>query len=218
MKDKSILLVGGGGHCKSVLDTLVALRQYEKIGIVERKNNRKNEVLGIPVVGTDEELSSLLASGYESAFITVGSVGDPRQRIKLFNMIIKVGFSIPNIIDATAIVSKNVKLDTGIFVAKGVIINAGARIESSCILNSGCIIEHDCSIGAFSHIAPGAVLCGNVTIGDNTHIGANSVIRQGLKIGSNVIIGAGAVVINDVPDYCTAVGNPATVTTATDPQ
>jgi acetyltransferase-like isoleucine patch superfamily enzyme len=63
-------------------------------------------------------------------------------------------------------------------------------------------------IGDFSHIAPGAVLCGNVKIGKGTFVGANSVITQGINIGNNVIIGAGTVVIRDIPDNCTVVGNP----------
>ncbi|HPN57619.1 MAG TPA: DapH/DapD/GlmU-related protein, partial [Chitinophagaceae bacterium] len=70
-------------------------------------------------------------------------------------------------------------------------------------------IDHECIIGDFTHIAPGAVLCGNVKVGRNTFIGANSVIRQGIIIGDNVTIGAGTVVVKDVPDGATVVGNPA---------
>ena len=52
----------------------------------------------------------------------------------------------------------------------------------------------------FFHIAPGAVLSGNVVIGKGSFVGANSVIRQGVKIGCNVVVGAGSVVINDISD------------------
>jgi acetyltransferase-like isoleucine patch superfamily enzyme len=76
------------------------------------------------------------------------------------------------------------------------------------ICNTGCIIEHECIIGDFVHIAPGAVLCGNVSIGNGTFVGANSVIRQGISIGKNVTIGAGTVVTKDVPDQCRVAGNP----------
>ncbi|MNG29745.1 Serine acetyltransferase [compost metagenome] len=47
------------------------------------------------------------------------------------------------------------------------------------------------------------------TIGDNVDIGAGAVIIGKIKIGDNVKIGANAVVLKDVPDNCTAVGNPA---------
>ena len=66
-------------------------------------------------------------------------------------------------------------------------------------------------IGDFSHIAPGAVLCGNVKVGRKSFIGAGAVIRQGIIIGDNVMVGAGAVVIRDVPDNTTVVGNPQRV-------
>lgn len=46
-------------------------------------------------------------------------------------------------------------------------------------------------------------------IGDNVSIYTNAVVFGGITIGNNVKIGAGAVINKDVPDNCTAVGNPA---------
>lgn len=49
------------------------------------------------------------------------------------------------------------------------------------ICNTGAIIEHECIIGEYAHIAPGAVLTGNVQIGAHTFVGANSVCRRALS-------------------------------------
>ena len=59
------------------------------------------------------------------------------------------------------------------------------------------------------HIAPGAVLAGNVTVGNSAFIGANSVIREGVSIGENVIVGAGSVVVKNVVTDSVVVGNPS---------
>jgi acetyltransferase EpsM len=83
-----------------------------------------------------------------------------------------------------------------------------AKIGRNVILNTACIIEHDCTIGDSSHIAPGAVLAGNVKVGERTFIGANAVKKQGVKIGNDVIVGAGSVVIHDIPNNQKVVGNP----------
>lgn len=206
-----LLLVGGGGHCKSVLDSLLELNSFSDIGIIEKDNSDGHTVFNVPVIGCDDDLPELYQNGYHYAFVTVGSIGDAKLRIKIFNNLKKVGFEIPNIIDRTAVVSRFSCLGKGIYVGKKAVINAGSVIGNGSIINTGAIIEHDCNIGEFAHIASGTVLCGNVHIGANTHIGANSSIKQQLKIGSDSIIGMGSVVVKDMEKNIVAFGNPCRV-------
>ncbi|WP_129597527.1 acetyltransferase [Anaerophilus nitritogenes] len=205
---KKILLVGGGGHCKSVLDSLLELNQFKDIGIIDVKENIGKNILGISVIGCDDNLEKLFNDGYQYAFVTVGSIGNPNLRIKLFDMIEKIGFQIPNIIDPSAIVSAKARLEEGIFVGKRAVINAGSILHKGAIINTGAIIEHDCKISNFVHVAPGVVLSGEVSIGKNSHIGSNSVIKQQVNIGENTIIGMGSVVLKDIEYNVMAYGNP----------
>lgn len=203
-----ILLVGGGGHCKSVLDSMLETKLYSEIGVIDKKENIGNKILDISIIGCDEELPNLYREGFKTAFVTVGSIGNPKIRIKLFNILEKIGFEIPNIIDTTAIVSDCAMLDKGIFVGKNAVINAGSFIHKGAIINTSTIIEHDCIVEEFAHIASGAVLCGEVRVGTNTHIGANSVIKQQTMIGSNTIVGMGSTVLADIREDVIAYGNP----------
>jgi sugar O-acyltransferase (sialic acid O-acetyltransferase NeuD family) len=205
--NKKILLVGGGGHCKSVLDSLLVLDQFSEIGIIDKKNIGK-DLLGIPVIGGDDDLAQLYYDGYKYAFVTVGSIGNPEIRRRLFNKLNEIGFTVPNIIDPSAVVSHHLNMETGIFVGKNAVINAGSTIHKGVIINTGATIEHDCCVGEFVHIAPGSVLSGGVQIGKNTHIGANCVIKQQIKIGSDSIVGMGSVVLKDIEDNIIAYGNP----------
>ena len=91
----------------------------------------------------------------------------------------------------------------------GVLVNPLANIQEGAICNTGCIIEHECVVGAWSHIGPGAILCGNVKVGEGTFIGAGAVIRQGIHIGENCIVGAGAVVVKNIPNGSVVAGVPA---------
>jgi len=205
--NKRILLVGGGGHCKSVLDSLLAYDDFE-IGIVDKEENIGNFVLGVPVLGCDNDLQHLYSMGYRNAFVTIGSIGNPRKRIEIFELLLKIGFEISNIIDPSAEVSKYADIDYGIFIGKKAVVNAGACIKRGSIINTGSIIEHDCQIGEFVHIAPGTILGGRVKVGMNSHIGSNSTIIQNVKIGSNTIIGIGSVVTKSIGDSIMAYGNP----------
>lgn len=201
---KSILLLGGGGHCKSVLDSLKA--KYDRIGLVV---NELSETHSVPVVGSDEDLRRLYDEGWNAAFICVGSVGNTTVRERVFDALREIGFELPCVIDDSAIIADDVKIADGCFIGKRAVVNAGSYIDTCAIINSGAIVEHDCKVGKFCHIAPGAVLCGNVSIGAYTHIGAGSAIKQGVRIGDRSVIGLGSAVTHDFGDGVTAFGNPA---------
>ncbi|XJZ27084.1 acetyltransferase [Bacillota bacterium Lsc_1132] len=205
---KKILLIGGGGHCKSVLDSLLGTKDYSDIGIIEKKENLGDQIIGVPIIGCDDDLPRLYQEGFTHAFVTVGGIGDPKLRIKLFSILEKIGFDIPNIIDKTAVISNHIKLDKGIFIGKNAVINAGSIISKGAIINTSSLIEHDCVIEEFVHISPGSVLCGEVQIGAETHIGAKSVIKQQIRIGSKTLIGMGSVVVHDIGSNTTAFGHP----------
>lgn len=212
---KKILLIGAGGHCISVIDSLLSSYQYKDIGIIDKLDetddplgNISKSIMGVPIIGVDDDLELMFHKGYKEAFITVGSVGDVSVRKRLYYKLKEIGFIIPNIIDKTSVVSNNTTLGEGIYIGKRAIINACIKIGNLAIINTSTIIEHECAIGEFVHVAPGTILCGNVTIGSDTHIGAGSVIKQGIQIGTNTMIGMGSVVLNDIKDNIVAYGNP----------
>jgi len=208
---RKILLVGGGGHCRSVLDSLLSMGGYDEIGIVERLSGNWPALLGVPVVGSDADLPRLFNSGWIYAAITLGSVGDPTNRRRLYETLKSLGFTFPSIIDPSAVIGRAVTLGEGTFVGKQAAINSGSTVGHCAIINTGAVVEHDCSIGDFAHISPGAVLCGEVEVGRNAHVGAGAVVRQGIKVGQGTLIGAGSVIINDIAGNCTAVGVPARI-------
>ena len=216
MSDKSILLIGGGGHCHSVLDSILSSGAYKQIGIVARDKKNLDELkqdaqISKYLIGTDEELLNLYEKGWMKAMVTLGSIGDPGVRIRIAKALRVIGFELPVIIDPSAAVSKNAKIAEGTYIGKNSVVNAGAMIGENTIINSGSTVEHDCRIGDFAHISSGTVLCGEVNIGENTHIGAGSVVRQQILIGKNVLIGIGSVVVRDLPDGVKAYGNPCKV-------
>lgn len=206
---EKILLIGAGGHAKSVIDSLKAQGKYEPAAIIDKTEVGNAQVLDIPIIGTDEDLPCFYEKGIHYAFVTVGSIGDTRIRQMLYQKLKAIGFILPDIIDPSAVISPTAKLGEGVFVGKSATINAGSSIGKMAIINTAAVVEHECTIGNFCHIAPAAALCGNVSIGDNTHIGTNATIIQGIKVGSNALVGAGSVVLKDIPDKVRVAGVPA---------
>lgn len=208
---KKIIILGSGGHARSVLDTLKQFNSFEVIGILDKEEQIGKVLDGIPIRGTDQDMRKYYDQGIEYLFIGVGSIGNTELRKKLYEQALAIGFKFPIIIDSTAIIGDKVIVEEGTYIGKGSIVNVGSYIGKQCIINTGAIVGHDCNIGEFVHIGPGAVLSGNVQVGAHTHIGVNGTVIQGVHIGEYTLIGAGSVVVKDIGSYKKAYGNPCKV-------
>ena len=205
---RKLLLLGGGGHCRSVADCALSSGLFDNIGIVDFV---EASCLGISTVGTDDDLQKLHDEGWTDAFVTVGSIGDTVLRRKLYKKIKDAGFKVPVIADPSAVIARGTSIGEGSFIGKRVVVNSGVSAGDCCIINTGAVVEHDCAIGSFAHLGPGSVLCGEVKVGEDSHVGAGSTVIQQVCIGKGVLVGAGSVVTKDLPDGVKAYGDPCRV-------
>jgi sugar O-acyltransferase (sialic acid O-acetyltransferase NeuD family) len=144
MKPK-IILIGGGGHCKSSIDVIEQIGEFAIAGIVDKNQSIEN-LFGYPLLGNDENLSKLKEI-YEYALITMGQINTPSIRMKLFEYTKSIGFKFPSIISNKAYVSKHAQISEGTIIMHGALINAGAVVGKNCIINTNALIEHDVIVG-----------------------------------------------------------------------
>ncbi len=208
---EKILLIGAGGHAKTVLDTILRQSIYDVVGFIDREGSPRKCYRDYPTVGTDKDLESWYQKGVRNAVITIGYLGTSNVREKLFSKLKSIGFCLPVIADDTAIIAGDVTIGEGTYVGRNAVVNASAKVGAMCIVNTAAIVEHDCIIGDFAHVSVGSVLCGGVRVGRGTLIGANATILQSLSIGEQTIVGAGTIVIRDLEANSVAVGFPARV-------
>src|SRR5574344_2561890 len=104
MKEK-IVLIGGGGHCHSVIDVIEQTNKYEIIGIVDIKKNIGKKVLDYEIIACDDDLEELFKT-CKKAVITIGHIKTNELRKKLFEKAKNIGFDFPTIISPLAYVSK----------------------------------------------------------------------------------------------------------------
>jgi len=191
MLKEKILLIGGGGHCKSVIDVIEQQNRFEIAGIVDKKELIGESVLGYEVIACDTQLKELREE-YKYAVITVGQVKDVSIRKKLYENLKDIGFELPVIISPRAYVSKHAIIAEGAVIMHDVLINASTVIMENCIINSKALIEHDAIIEKHCHISTGAIINGGVEVGEDSFIGSNVVTKQYIKIKKNSFVKAGS--------------------------
>lgn len=191
-----IVIIGGGGHAESVADCIESSSNFRIAGYTDIKPSSMN----YEYLGTDEELAGLFRAGIRYAACGLGYLGQGFLRDRIYNTLRTIGFILPIIFDASAVVAKNITVGEGTFIGKGAIVNANSHIGRMCIINTGAIIEHDNFIDDYVHISSGCVLCGNVRVNHHSFVGANTTVIQGISIGINSIIGASSLVLRNVEE------------------
>jgi sugar O-acyltransferase (sialic acid O-acetyltransferase NeuD family) len=183
---KKIILIGGGGHCKSCIDVIENGNKYKIKCIIDKK---KNFLLNYKVFPESYINKKLIKNNY--AFVTVGQIKNYKIRVKLFDRLKDLGFKIPTIISPSAYISKHAVIGQGTIVMHGAIINAGAVIGNNCIINTNSLIEHDVVIGDHTHISTEVTINGGAVIENKVFIGSRSIIKDNISIGEHSIVGAG---------------------------
>jgi len=193
MKEK-IILIGGGGHCRSCIDVIEQEGRFEIAGIVERPSHPETGyVLGYPILGTDDDLSDLKEK-YDYALVTVGQIKTEKPRMRLYELLKKLKFSLPIIVSSMAYVSRHASIGEGTIVMHQALVNAGAKIGTNCIINTKALVEHDAVVEDHCHIATGAILNGGAIIGSGSFFGSAAVSKENVSIPPNSCIKANVTV------------------------
>lgn len=196
-----LIIFGGGGHAKTVIDLIRRLDKYSIAGIVD--DNRAlvgGRILDVPVLGTRAILPAILTGGVKFAVNCVGGILDINIRVQIFDLLERNGFTSPSLIHPRASVETSATIGSGVQVFCNAYIGSDTKLYPMCMINTSSVISHDCVIGRYTHIAPGALLAGHVQVGEKSLVGMGVTTAIGVKIGSGVRIGNGAIILADVPD------------------
>ena len=208
MNNKNLILVGGGGHCKSVIDVAESAG-WIILGVLDVAENVGKKVLNYPIIGTDEQIPEFV---HKAQFlVTVGQIKNAELRIKLHGKIVSAGGKLATVIASDAHVSEYSEIGKGTGVMHKAMVNAGAKIGTGCIINTMANIEHDVVVGNFCHISTGAIVNGGCQIDDETFVGSGVVVINNISITKKTVIAAGAVVCKNIVESGIYTGNPSII-------
>lgn len=204
---KALILIGGGGHCRSCMDVIEAEGRFAIEGVIDSRENLGGSIDGYPFIGTDEDLVRLV-SPERSFLVTVGQIKTAEIRIRLYEALRAAGASIATVISPLAHVSRRAKVGEGGIVMHHALVNAGAILGVNCIVNTKALVEHDAAVGDHCHVSTASVVNGGATLGDRTFLGSGSVVSHGIKVPPGCVIGTGSVLRRDPPVPGVYAGNP----------
>ena len=203
---KPLILIGGGGHCKSVIEAAESAG-YSILGVLDMLENVGKDILSTKIIGTDEDIHAYVDKG--EFVITIGFITEPAIRIKLYNKVKEAGGKFATVIASTAYVSKYAEVGEGTVVLHQAFVDAGAKVGKNVILNTFTNIEHDAEIGDHCHISTGTMINGECKVGDCCFIGSQSVLANCISIGDDIIVGAGSFVRKSISEKGIYSGNSA---------
>lgn len=204
--NRPLILVGGGGHCKSVIEAAES-SGFEIKGILDLPTEIGKTILGYKVIGSDENIPQYVEAC--DFVITLGFIKKPKVRNQLHAHIEEIGGHFATIIASSAHVSKHTTIGEGTVILHGAMVNAGATIGKGCIINTLANIEHDATVGNYCHISTGAMVNGDCVIGDNTFLGSGSIMHNATSIPDHSIFSAGCVITKSFSVSGLYAGQPA---------
>ncbi|MBV2246892.1 MAG: acetyltransferase [Lentimicrobium sp.] len=208
--NKGLILLGGGGHCRSVIEAIEHSGKLKIAGILDPGAEAGQTICDYPILGTDALIPSLHQSGH-AFIITIGQIKNPAPRIALFDLLQSLNADILTITDRKAVVSGRSTIGKGTVVLRHTFINSNVTLGNNNIINTGAIVEHDSTTGDHVHISTGAIVNGNCHIGNRCFIGTGAIILNNITIADDVLVGAGAVVLRNITKPGIYHGNPARI-------
>ncbi|HZW02738.1 MAG TPA: acetyltransferase [Anaerolineaceae bacterium] len=195
----ALIVFGGGGQGRTVIDLVRTIGAHRLAGVVDDGLPAGSEVLGVPVLGGAEALAEWRRKGVCLAVNAVGGIGNVAVRVKVYEILARAGFACPTLVHPSTVIEASAVLAGGVQILAQSYIGSAARIGYGTLINAGVIVSHDCNLGQCVNLSPGAALAGGVIVEDFAQIGMNATVNIGVRIGSMAQVGNGATVKADVP-------------------
>lgn len=182
MSERTLLVLGAGGHGKAVAEAALLSGDWSRVLFVDDRWPELRESFGLPVVS---DLAGLTGVA-EQADAAIAAVGDNALRERWLAKIRAAGLPLATVIHPRACVSASARLGAGTAVMAMAMIGVDVRIGEGAIVNAGAVVDHDASLGDLAHLGVGVNIAGGV------RIGACAWLQAGCSAGYHVVVADGA--------------------------
>lgn len=173
-KRGALLILGAGGHGKSVAEAALLSGKWKSILFVDDCWPHKKEIAGFPIIANMETISNII----NEVSAAIPAVGNNKLRQIWFQQLKELSIPIASIVHPSAMVSSTALIGEGVAIMAGCVIGVDVNIDDGVIVNMGSSVDHDCHIGMFAHLSVGVKITGNKTVDSLNFLEAGSVITH----------------------------------------
>ena len=179
-----LLIVGAGGHGRSVAEAVLADDMFRLVGFVDDAAPELRRVWDWPVFGTTFDL----APYRQHAEVAVVAIGNNTLREELHSRLLVAGFVLATVLHPKAIVSPRAKIGAGSVVMAGAVVGTEAQLGSGVIVNCGAVVDHHCQVEDFGHLGVNAAMAGGSVLGHGAWMQAGVVLGYGAKVAAGIVL------------------------------
>jgi sugar O-acyltransferase (sialic acid O-acetyltransferase NeuD family) len=184
---RDLIIVGCGGHGRSVAEAVEMADAYQLVGFVDDSWSQQQAVWQFPVLGALADLESLR----QRASVAIVAIGNNGLRQSLTDRLVASGFELATVVHPMSRVSPRAVIGPGSALMAGCIVGTEALLGRGVIVNSGAVIDHHCQVGDFGHLGVGASMAGGSVLGPGAWMQAGTALGYGVNVPAGEILAPG---------------------------
>jgi len=194
-----LIIIGDSAFAEIAYEYFTYDSSYEVVAFaVERAFITKPILFDLPIIPLEEIERYSPKDHHIFVALTYGKMN--RNRERLLNIVLDLGYKAASYVSSKAFVWKNVDIGYNTFIFENNVIQPFVKIGNNSILWSGNHIGHHSKIGNHVFISSQVVISGFVTIQDYCFCGVNSTIVNNIVIGKDTWVGPNALITKDSPE------------------
>lgn len=182
-----MLIVGAGGHGRSVAEALLAAGSFSIAGFVD-DGSASDRVMGLPVLGRTADLVRLRGEANHA----IVAIGNNALRESLCKRLLAAGFELASVIHPRSIISPSAEIAAGCAIMAGAIVGASAKLGLGVIVNCGAVVDHDARVMDYGHLGVGACMAGGALLGRAAWIQAGVALGYGAQVPDGLVLSPGS--------------------------
>jgi len=188
---KRVIVIGAGGHGRSVAEAIVLLGRDKLVGFVDDGADANVKVWTYHVVGTTDSVNNW--SGLVDAVVV--AIGNNAVRETLHYHVLGAGLALLSVVHPAAFVSPTAALGAGCVVMAGAVVGTEALLGEGVIVNCGATVDHHCIVDDFGHLGVNACMAGGSVLGRGAWMQAGSALGYGAMLENRATLSPGQALV-----------------------
>lgn len=203
MPKTSLLIIGAGGHGRSVAEAAELSGAFTVVGFLDDALPIGETVLMSSVFGAIDTLNSLdcLHNYQATCAQVIVAVGNNAVREKLTQYLVDAGFSMATVIHPRAVVSPTAMIGRGVAIMAGAVVGTEAHLGLGSIVNCGAVVDHHARVDDYAHLGVNACMAGGTQLGRGAWMQPGAMLGYGVEIPAGICLAPGEAVEGETNKY-----------------